>query len=231
MFNVSGLHGVRENVFRRPVRKEIETMFWLKGLPLVRRRSVLRHRSVRPLHHLLPVQPRPQRGRCRCHDLSPHGEGRKQTGQHGANEASRLNLWQPGRAARLPEFTQDCLKTYSADFTIPITFPSGSEKWARVTIPGISIIGIVVLPPRLSALSSVACRSSTPLHPSFLRRQETIPPEGVPPAEPGLPAPSSPPIRHSGRREPESIPGEGPLTLSKVEGSSGGRPNSANTSP
>ena len=38
------------------------------------------------------------------------------------------------------------------------------------------------------------------------------------------------PIRHSGRREPESIPGEGPLTLSKVEGSSGGRPSSANKS-
>ena len=38
------------------------------------------------------------------------------------------------------------------------------------------------------------------------------------------------PIRHSGRREPESIPKGGSLTLSKVEGSSGGRPSSANKS-
>ena len=36
---------------------------------------------------------------------------REQTGQHRANEASRLNLWQPGRAARLPEFSSGIPKT------------------------------------------------------------------------------------------------------------------------
>ena len=53
---------------------------------------------------------RPQRGRCRCHALPPHGEGPEQTGPHGANEACRLNLWQPGRAARLPEFSSGAPK-------------------------------------------------------------------------------------------------------------------------
>ena len=33
MFNVLGLHGVRENVYRMPLRKEIEIMFWLKCCP------------------------------------------------------------------------------------------------------------------------------------------------------------------------------------------------------
>ena len=49
------------------------------------------------------------------------------------------------------------------------------------------------------------CQTTPP--PSFLRRQEPIPPEGAPPAEPGPLHPFLP--RHSGRREPESITGGG----------------------
>ena len=65
------------------------------------------------------------------------------------------------------------------------------------------------------------CQPTPP--PSFLRRQEPIPPEGAPPAEPGPLHPFLP--RHSGRREPESITGGGgrgvlsPLPRARAVGS------------
>ena len=105
MFNVLGLHGVRENVYRMPLRKEIETMFWLKCCPwcggdLFSGTDLFGHyitcfQCSRDLNEA-DVAAMISRRTVKV---------QTQTGPHGANEACRLNLWQPGRSARLPEFS------------------------------------------------------------------------------------------------------------------------------
>ena len=57
------------------------------------------------------------------------------------------------------------LRRYSAggasDDTRPMRFPSMSLKWAKMTIPGMTVTGMAISPPSSAALSSEAWMSST----------------------------------------------------------------------